>query len=185
MNVKTECQGVLLSSLSLLAASIQTPGWERWRTSLGLRWLLLAQPGACYCTPTPCMQQPISNYVNMPGCLLSKGTAILSAICMYFKLTCSRQRSRFMNLITFSFPECQQWKRRQRPSSLDPPLAKGMPKAVVCPKSCSCEGYEPAETLGFQSQVQRSFQGFPYAILSTSGTHLSRVWFSVLDHQVP
>lgn len=52
--------------------------------------------------PHPGMQQPLPKYVNMPGCLFSKGTAILSAICMYFKLTCSRQRSRFMNLITFT-----------------------------------------------------------------------------------
>lgn len=56
----------------------------------------LAQPGllppACRCP----VQSPW-----LPGCLLSKGAAILSAICMYFKLTCARQRSRFMNLITF------------------------------------------------------------------------------------
>lgn len=55
-----------------------------------------AQPGllppACRCP----VQSPW-----LPGCLLSKGAAILSAICMYFKLTRARQRSQFMNLITF------------------------------------------------------------------------------------
>lgn len=60
-----------------------------------------ASLGAHTAPPITCTQQPIPNYANMPGCLLSKRTAILSAICMYFKLTCSRQRSRFMNLITF------------------------------------------------------------------------------------
>lgn len=144
MKAQNGSQGVLLHRealpFSLLAVSIQTPSWERSRTLLGLRWLLLAQPGTGYCTPTPRTQQPISNYVNMPGCLLSKGTAILSAICMYFKLTCSRQRSRFMNLITFTDSQNVSTGRDVRDHLAEPPpLAKGMPRTVVCPKSHSCQ----------------------------------------------
>lgn len=97
-----------------------------------------------------CMQQPISNYVNMPGCLLSKGTAILSAICMYFKLTCSRQRSQFMNLITFIDSQYVSTVRDVR-DHLAQPLVwqRRMARAVVCPRSHL--GLEPNSRVLFRA----------------------------------
>lgn len=121
-----------LPSPSLLTTGLGTPGWEGSRTPLALK----ARPQSLL-LPTPCMQQPISNYVNMPDCLLSKGTAILSAICMYFKLTCSRQRSRFMNLITFIDSQNVSSGRDVRDQAAQPLTGqRKMPGAAMCSRSC-------------------------------------------------
>lgn len=104
-----------------------------------------SRPQSLLLLPTLCIQQPIPNYVNMPDCLLSKGTAILSAICMYFKLTCSRQRSRFMNLITFIDSQNVSTGRNVRDRSAQPLTGqRRVPGAAACSRSCLWNGIRPS-----------------------------------------